>query len=145
MSLKVDTTAVEHILVQGTIDLKGQDYTQVNARVLAFRLNNPQACIETVIVPVGDKFYVKAVISEDGTPYATAHKEIKFGVTGKSAAAMYPLETAETGAMGRALNVCGYGTLAGDLNEEDQISDAPVNKKPAKANVTTSAITDLIG
>jgi hypothetical protein len=44
------------------------------------------------------------------------------------------IEKAETGAIGRALAMCGYGTLqAPEFDEGERIADAPV-EKPKNAN-----------
>lgn len=44
------------------------------------------------------------------------------------------IEKAETGAIGRALAVWGYGTLqAPEFDEQDRLADAPVDK-PKNAN-----------
>jgi hypothetical protein len=58
-----------------------------------------------------------------GTVIATARKkETEIG---------FPdyIEKAETGAIGRALAMCGYGTLqALECDEQDRLADAPVEK-----------------
>ena len=58
-----------------------------------------------------------------GTVIATAReKEIEIG---------FPdyIEKAETGAIGRALARCGYGTLqAPEFDEQHRLADAPVEK-----------------
>ena len=42
------------------------------------------------------------------------------------------IEKAETGAIGRALAMCGYGTLqAPGFDEQDRLADTPVEKKNA--------------
>ena len=42
------------------------------------------------------------------------------------------IEKAETGAIGRALAMCGYGTLqAPEFDEQDRLADTPVEKKNA--------------
>ena len=113
----------------GAMELKMQGnktYLPVAPRVAAFRHNNPDATIYTETEAIGDKHYVKATVAEGYDVRATAYKEIKFGAKGKSAAANFPLETAETGAIGRALAMCGYGTLMGDLDEDDQLADSPL-------------------
>ena len=43
------------------------------------------------------------------------------------------IEKAETGAIGRALAMCGYGTLqAPEFDEQDRLADAPVEKAKDK-------------
>ena len=40
------------------------------------------------------------------------------------------IEKAETGAIGRALAMCGYGTLqAPEFDEQDRLADAPIEKR----------------
>lgn len=134
---KLDSSEINALLADGTLKMKGgKSYLQVAQRVLAFRAMNPDHTIHTgvVSVPGTERTYVKAEIAAPppaanapGHVLATAYKEIKFE-GGKNAAKDYPLETAETGAIGRALALCGFGTLMGDLDEGDQISDSPVVK-----------------
>lgn len=109
---------------RGTIKLSGRDYLQVAYRVVEFRRDNPTATILTETRKIDDELFAFATVANDGVVLATAHKMVKRG--GKGPAAQFPLETAETGAIGRALALCGYGTLGGDLDEGDQIADAPV-------------------
>lgn len=112
----------------GTLKLQGKDYLQVAHRVLIFRTDHPTASIRTSFEPVGEFLVARAeVISADGDLWSTAIKSVQPG--GKGPAAKYPLEMAETGAIGRALGLCGYGTLSGDLDEGDQIADAPQDTK----------------
>ena len=110
----------------------GKEYRLVAHRVSDFRQMNPDWLIDTKYQEIGQRHYMSAKImkpcGDEGmmTPVATAHKEIKFE-GGKGAAAQFPLETAETGAIGRALALCGFGTLDGALDEGDQIADSPVS------------------
>lgn len=107
--------------------LQGKDYLPVAPRVVLFRQEHPDWSIYTETKEVGDKTYVFATVYDpELRPIASAHKMVKSG--GKGPAAQWPLETAETGAVGRALALCGYGTLAGDLDEGDQIADAPQSR-----------------
>ena len=67
---------------------------------------------------------MKAIIKdEQGRVIATARKresEASFGDY---------IEKAETGAIGRALAMCGYGTLqAPEFDEEERLADSPVKK-----------------
>lgn len=124
---KLSADELEQVMGEGILSLKGKDYLQVAHRVVHFRQKNPNATIFTEVERVGDFCFVKATIAENYDIRATAYKEVKFG-SGKNAAKEYPLECAETGAIGRALALCGYGTLTGDLVEEDQLADSPLLK-----------------
>lgn len=113
----------EHVM-----KLQGKEYLPVAPRVVMFRQDHPDWSIVTQTVQVGDDHYVIAEISrpEDGgysRVIATAHKRVR--TNAKGPAALWPLETAETGAIGRALALCGYGTLAGDLDEGEELADSP--------------------
>lgn len=104
--------------------IKGKDYLEVKWRLVWFRKEKPEWTIETEIAERGDGWVVmKAFIKNDkGKIIATGHKaETKTGF------ADY-LEKAETGAVGRALAMVGYGTqFAPDFEEENRIVDAPVS------------------
>ena len=67
---------------------------------------------------------MKATIKDNfGNVVATARK--------KETEAGFPdyIEKAETGAIGRALAMCGYGTLqAPEFDEQDRLADAPVEQ-----------------
>lgn len=121
---QISNETLSEIMGEGFLNLKGKEYLQVAHRVVRFRHDNPDATIYTEVEQVGDLVYVKATIAEGYDVRATAYKEVKFG--GKGAAAQYPLECAETGAIGRALALCGFGTLSGDLDERDQLADSPL-------------------
>ena len=101
------------------------DYLPVAARIAWFRKDHPYWSIITEVEQLADKAIVmKAVIKDvTGQTIATARKkETEIG---------FPdyIEKAETGAIGRALAMCGYGTLqAPEFDEEDRLADAPVEK-----------------
>ncbi len=105
------------------------DYLPVAARIAWFRRDHPYWSIITKTVKWGDKAIVmKAIIKDfEGTVIATARKkETELG---------FPdyIEKAETGAIGRALAMCGYGTLqAPEFDEQDRLADAPVEKAKPK-------------
>src|SRR5690606_25279663 len=108
-------------------DLKGKPYLQVAHRLVWFREDHPKGRIQTEIVTLAeDKATVKAaVVDEAGNLLSVAHKteyESNFGDF---------LEKAETGAIGRALAIAGYGTqFDPEMDEEDRLADSPV--EPAK-------------
>lgn len=101
------------------------DYLPVAARIAWFRREHPDWSIITKIVELANKAVVmKAVIKDaGGRIIATARKkETEIG---------FPdyIEKAETGAVGRALAMCGYGTLqAPEFDEEDRLADSPIEK-----------------
>jgi len=104
------------------------DYLPVAARIAWFRKDHPYWSIMTKVEKWGDKAVVMKATIKDmlGTVIATARKkETEIG---------FPdyIEKAETGAIGRALAMCGYGTLqAPEFDEQDRLADAPVEKQNA--------------
>ena len=105
------------------------DYLPVAARIAWFRKDHPYWSIITKVEKWGDKAVVMKAIIKDmlGSVIATARKkETEIG---------FPdyIEKAETGAIGRALAMCGYGTLqAPEFDEQDRLADAPVEKAKSK-------------
>ena len=105
------------------------DYLPVAARIAWFRKDNPYWSIITEVERLGNKAVVMKATIKDmlGTVIATARKkETEMG---------FPdyIEKAETGAIGRALAMCGYGTLqAPEFDEQDRLADAPVEKTKSK-------------
>src|SRR5688572_33324732 len=101
------------------------EYLPVAARIAWFRKDHPYWSIITKIVRLADKAVVMKAIIKDmqGVIIATARK--------KETKAGFPdyIEKAETGSIGRALAMCGYGTLqAPEFDEQDRLADAPVEK-----------------
>ncbi len=112
----------EHLM-----QIKGKDYLQVQWRIVWMREDHHDWGIETEIVnSVPGGAQVKATVKDaSGRILAQAHKmETKAGFGDY-------LEKAETGAIGRALALCGYGTqFTGDeLDEGVRIVDSPVDKE----------------
>jgi hypothetical protein len=101
------------------------DYLPVAARIAWFRKDHSYWSIITKVEKWGDKAVVMKAIIKDvtGAIIATARK--------KETEAGFPdyIEKAETGAIGRALAMCGYGTLqAPEFDEQERLADAPVEK-----------------
>jgi hypothetical protein len=101
------------------------DYLTVAAQIAWFRREHPLWSIMTKVEKWGDQAVVmKAVIIDMlGPVIATARK--------KETEIRFPdyIEKAETGAIGRALAMCGYRTLqAPEFDEQDRLADAPVEK-----------------
>lgn len=110
------------------LNLRGKDYLEVKYRLVWFREERPDFSIETEIIDRQDDVTVaKAVIKDPaGRVLAMAHKrEDQKGFPDH-------MEKAETGAIGRALALLGYGTqfCADELDEGERIVDAPAD--PAK-------------
>ena len=107
------------------LDLKGKPYLPVAERLIWFREEHPDWSIETEYVHTdAEQSLAKATIrNEKGIAVANAHKlETKAGFSDHH-------EKSETGAIGRALALCGYGTqfCGADFDEGDRLADAPRN------------------
>lgn len=111
------------------MDLKGRQYLPVAPRVVMFRDDHPAWTITSELVTAGNAQLIRATIADEtGRTIATAYKTVRAFAGGD-------IEKAETGAVGRALSLCGYGTIAAlDLDEGDDISDAPVSRPAGHAN-----------
>jgi hypothetical protein len=107
------------------ISLKGKPYLQVAHRILWAREDMPDIGIETEIVTHDKERSICRATIKDATGRILAQatkSEDKQGFGDH-------LEKAETGAIGRALALVGFGTqFALELDEGDRIVDAPVNK-----------------
>jgi uncharacterized protein (DUF3820 family) len=107
------------------LNLRGKEYLEVKYRLVWFREDHPDWSIETELMSVTEvSAYARATVrDESGRIIATSHKFES--VKG------FPdfIEKAETGAIGRALALIGYGTqfCADELDEGARIVDAPAN------------------
>lgn len=123
----------EFVTPKGTklplMDLKGKPYLQVAHRIQWFREERPDWSIETSINFDLEKEYSvgRATITDSkGKIVATGHK-LDYASSDHD---MDYVERSETGAIGRALAYCGYGTqfAAQDMQEGTKLADAPLNK-----------------
>lgn len=108
------------------INLKGKEYLQVAHRLVWFREEHPDWAIETHMQPSGQDYAVfrTEIKNEKGFVMSSAHK--------REDAKHFPdyIEKAETGSIGRALALCGYGTqFEPELDEGDRLADAPILKQ----------------
>lgn len=113
------------------LNLRGKEYLEVKYRLVWFREEHPDWSVETDLMNVTDSSaYAKATVrDENGRVIATSHKFES--VQG------FPdfIEKAETGAIGRALALIGYGTqfCADELDEGSRIVDAPAQRPQSRA------------
>lgn len=123
------------------MDLHGKDYIQVVYRVLWFREENPQGKIDTERVSESDKHVTyRAIISildkESGTYMKLSNADKTLLIKNTT-----DYEKAETGAIGRALALAGYGTqFAEDFTEGDDLSDAPLSPQPQSQSQASSLV-----
>lgn len=110
-------------------NFKGKEYLDVKDRVIWFREERPTWRIETEMIHFDrESAMFKAIIrDEQGNIMATGHKTetIQDFPAGHA-------EKSETGAIGRALALVGYGTqFTDDLDEGERVVDAP--KEPRQS------------
>lgn len=106
------------------LSLKGKDYLPVALRLVWFRERHPDWSIETEFVFQNEQSALaKATIRDtSGKIMATSHKEESL----KDFALGYR-EKAETGSIGRALALCGFGTqFEPEFDEEHRVVDSPM-------------------
>lgn len=109
--------------------LRGKDYLEVKWRLVWFREERPDWGIETEVVQfTPERAVCRAVVKDEHDRVLATGTKTE---TPKGFADY--LEKAETGAIGRALAVLGYGTqfAADELDEGSRIVDSPVERKPA--------------
>src|SRR5947209_8553023 len=140
------------------IELQGKAYLEVKFRIVWFRQECPNGTIDTEEVEIDTQREVEAEVptgnwipnpnrpgkkmpekvTKHDKGYARFRAVVTDGKGGRATAtksenaASFPdfIEKAETGAVGRALAMLGYGTqFTGDeLSEEHRIVDAPVER-----------------
>lgn len=122
------------------LNLKGKAYLQVAHRLVWFREQHPEGCIMTEVTTNGETSDAKASIAfkmPDGSHriVATGHKRETYS--------NFPdhREKAETGAIGRALAIAGFGTqFEPELDEQERIVDAPVLPAVKEVSIKTPLV-----
>jgi hypothetical protein len=106
------------------LDMRGKPYLQVAHRIVWFREEKPNWRIETnlIVFEPGVTVAKATIFNEQNQIMATAHKR-------EDTKGFFDhLEKAETGAIGRALALVGYGTqfCADELDEGKRLADSPM-------------------
>lgn len=124
------------------VNLKGKDYLQVAHRIQWFNEENPNFRIQTELLSVTDEQTIArtqvVILNEAGSIIKSAT------ATKRETKKDFPdhTEKAETGSVGRALLMLGYGTqfALSDLDEGDRIVDSPMPtaKSAAPLSVVSS-------
>lgn len=108
------------------LDLRGKDYLVVAQRVRWFREEHPTWTIKTAVTyDLKEKWSLghAIIIDDQGREIANAHKFEDIRGFGDF------IEKSETGAVGRALALAGYGTqFAPEFDEDERLADAPVDR-----------------
>lgn len=121
-------------------DMKGKDYLDVQYRVLWMREEHPDWGITTEFLRLDSEVAIaKATILD------SAGKILAQGTKTETPGGFADfIEKAETGAVGRALALCGYGTqFAQELEEGERIVDSPREPKTAPQALQASGPVDL--
>lgn len=109
------------------LDLRGKDYLVVAQRVRWFREEHPTWAIKTAVTyNLQEKWAIghATILDDSGKEIATAHKYEDAKGFGDF------IEKSETGAIGRALALAGYGTqFAPEFDEGERLADSPVERK----------------
>jgi hypothetical protein len=123
--------------------LRGKDYLEVKWRLVWFREEHPDWSICTYMNHHCDEYSVMQCQIKDsnGNKISSGYKrEDKKHFQDH-------LEKAETGAVGRALAMLGYGTQfdGGELAEGDRLADAPVQPKEKKDGAKEELLNNIRG
>lgn len=125
-----------------TTPIKGKNYVEVNERVKAFRMLEPEGCISTEILSLENGVCVikATIINSAGQMLATGIAYEKEGSSNINKTSY--IENCETSAIGRALGMCGIGidTSIASYEEvanaiENQENPAPVKEADTKLRV----------
>ena len=116
------------------MDLKGKAYLQVMWRLVWFREEKPNWCIDTKLEHLTENHAVFSakIIDENGMQKSSGY--------GSESVKDFRdfIEKAETKAVGRALAMLGYGTqFAPELDEGERIVDSPVPTKAPEVKMET--------
>ncbi|MBC8136137.1 MAG: hypothetical protein H8F28_09650, partial [Fibrella sp.] len=106
------------------INLKGKEYLPVSARLIWFRQEHPDWSIITTPIEINMEknfaIFSASIMNAEGKIIATGTKMETIKDFGDF------LEKAETGSVGRALAMCGFGTqFAPEFSEGNRFADAP--------------------
>lgn len=112
------------------LNLRGKDYLQVAHRIVWFREERPDWRILTEIVKTDEKQSIVRASIFDNNGHLMAQ-----GTKSETLAGFADhLEKSETGAIGRALALCGFGTqFAPEFDEGDRIADSPLPSKQSQS------------
>jgi hypothetical protein len=121
------------------LNLKGKDYLQVAHRLVWFREVYPLGRFDTECVEATDKYVLyKATISVPNE--RGEYVKLADGVKREDYAHFSDAhEKAQTGAIGRALAMIGFGTqFAPELDEGERLADSPIERPKAPQQALTN-------
>ncbi len=118
-----------------TIPIKNKEYAQVNQRIKAFRMLNPNGAIQTSIEKMEDGVVVMTaeIFDENGHFLGSGTAYEKEGSSQINRTSY--IENCETSAVGRALGMCGFGIdtsiasaeeMENAINQQTDTEELPV-------------------
>ena len=112
-----------------TTDIKGKDYAEVNQRIKAFRMVEPDGAIIPEIVKLenGTCVMKATILDGKGKVLAIGHAYENEGSTFINKTSY--IENCETSAVGRALGMCGFG-IDTSVASYEEVANAMENQKP---------------
>lgn len=128
------------------INLKGKDYLQVAHRLQWLNEVEKSFSINTEVVKAEkDESIVRATVTIYGDNGQVV-RSVSATKREDSKGFADHLEKAETGAVGRCLALCGFGTqfALSDLDEGDRIVDSPVTNVRAASSSSTQSNTTAV-
>ncbi len=117
------------------LKLKGKDYLQVAHRIQWFNEEAARFRVDTDFLQISEE---RSVARAKVTVFDKDGQELKYATATKQESKKdFPdfIEKSETGAIGRALALLGYGTqfALSELDEGDRLADSPVTKPASVA------------
>ena len=139
-----------HITEKGThlplLNLKGKDYMLIAHRMVWFREVHPMGKMKTEVIQLTDTMAImKATISilNANGDYVEVSTAVK-----REDAKHFPdfLEKSETGSLGRALSLAGFGTSFSlpELDEGDRLADAPLESAKKTPPITMPGAGEIL-
>jgi len=115
-----------------TTDIKGKEYAEVNQRIKAFRMVEPNGSIETEILSLENGVCVMKTTVKDanGKVLGVGHAYEKENSTFINKTSY--IENCETSAVGRALGMLGIG-IDTSIASYEEVANAIENQKPKQS------------
>lgn len=122
-----------------TTNIKGKEYAEVNQRIKAFRMIEPNGTIETELISINNGVCIfKATIKdENGKVLGIGHAYEKEGSTFINKTSY--IENCETSAVGRALGMLGIG-IDTSVASYEEVANAITNQLDEKLLAEAKAL-----
>lgn len=129
-----------------TVDIKGNDYVEVNKRVMAFRELEPNGTITTEIVDIKEDKNGGGIVTMKATVCDGEGRLLATGTAQEKESSSYInktsyIENCETSAVGRALGFIGIGTDT-SIASAEEVLNAITNQGKSTGNAGTEDNTE---